>query len=428
MSESRTSFTGKWFSYVPADWDLKRIGDLVTQKITYGIVQPGDYDPNGVYLIRGQDYMTGWKDLSTFYKVKVDLHNRYRRSVVKGGDILLSIAGYVGTVAEVPQFISEANITQTTARISCNPNVLDSKYFLQFMQSSHGQLQSKRYGKGSAQEGLNLEDIESFLVPLPNIKEQKKIAEILSSVDKVIDLANLKISKLEFLKKSTVNKLLLVGINNTEFYSTELGDIPKSWKVTSIGENSAKVGSGVTPKGGSKVYGSSGIKLIRSQNVYPEQLKLDDVAYISQEIDESMSASRLSEDDVLLNITGASIGRCAVVPKNFGPANVNQHVCIIRINKNLLPRYLMYWLNSDYGQKEIMRFQAGGNREGLNFQQIRSLLIQTPTLSEQKRICEILDAISKEIFLRKEKRESLISLKKSLMQELLTGKVRVKVN
>lgn len=201
--------------------------------------------------------------------------------------------------------------------------------------------------------------------------------------------------------------------------------IPTGWQELKIEKLSSKVGSGVTPRGGASVYTANGIKFIRSQNVHFSGLKLSDVVYVSQEIHESMSGSQLKELDVLLNITGASIGRCTFVPKDFGEANVNQHVCIIRPNEKVDSVYLSQWLASDFGQNEIMKNQAGGNREGLNFQQIKSMEVILPFVSEQKKISAILTSVDDVIEKTQAQINKLKDLKTGMMQELLTRGVGV---
>lgn len=276
---------------------------------------------------------------------------------------------------------------------------------------------------------VNQSQLESLSVLLTtDTQEQQKIAEILTSVDEFIENTQSQIDKLEDLKKATMNELLTKGIGHTEFKDTEIGRIPKTWEVRTIGEISKKVGSGVTPRGGSSVYLDKGVKFLRSQNIHFNGLKLDDVAHISIEIHESMSATKLQEMDVLLNITGASIGRCTFVPKGFGEGNVNQHVCIIRTKDVVNSVYLSYWLSSDFGQNQIDRLQAGGNREGLNFQQIRAMTLPVPQASEQHSIVEILTSIDKDISNIQSHIDKTGELKESLMQDLLTGKVRVKVH
>ena len=183
-----------------------------------------------------------------------------------------------------------------------------------------------------------------------------------------------------------------------------------------IADLTSKVGSGITPKGGSNIYTRNGPKLIRSQNVHPGCLSLADAVCIPEEIHQSMNATRVEGGDVLLNITGASIGRCAIAPFDIGEANVNQHVCIIRSEPGEIDSsFLMHYLNSYGGQDQINRFQAGGNREGLNFAQIRSMEIPIPPHPEQKKIAEILSGIDHVIASNQNRIRSSQLLKKALI-------------
>jgi type I restriction enzyme S subunit len=153
-------------------------------------------------------------------------------------------------------------------------------------------------------------------------------------------------------------------------------------------------------------------------------LELDDVVFITQDQHESMAATQLQPNDVLLNISGASIGRSCVVPNDFIEGNVNQHVCIIRCGEALDPTFISSLLNSWHGQRMIMESQAGGNRQGLNFEQIRKFKINVAPLPEQKKIAEILSTWDAAIATVSRLIESKRKLKKGLMQQLLTGKRR----
>ena len=211
------------------------------------------------------------------------------------------------------------------------------------------------------------------------------------------------------------------------YKQTEVGVIPDDWSVKSIDEIAIKVGSGKTPFGGSNVYKNEGIPLVRSQNVGWGKLLLDDVAFITKEVHETFTGSELRENDILLNITGASIGRSALANEKLNGGNVNQHVCIIRVNKkNVEPKLLNSLILSTIGQDQIDSYQAGGNREGLNFSQIRSMLFPLPfDREEQTAIANALsdvDALIASI-------EKLITKKQAIktatMQQLLTGKKRL---
>lgn len=200
----------------------------------------------------------------------------------------------------------------------------------------------------------------------------------------------------------------------TEFQDTG------EWLSEDLGEHTDKVGSGITPKGGDKNYKSEGRPFVRSQNVGWGNLLLDDVAYIDEVTHSTFIASEIVENDVLLNITGASIGRSVVADKSIKGGNVNQHVCIIRTKANKIhPVFLNQFLLSQYGQNQIDSFQAGGNRQGLNFAQIRSFSIPLPPeIDEQQKISYCLSSIDKMITAQAQKIDALKAHKKGLMQGL----------
>lgn len=157
------------------------------------------------------------------------------------------------------------------------------------------------------------------------------------------------------------------------------------WSTEVLGGKTIKVGSGITPNGGDKNYKPEGRPFVRSQNVGWGCLILDDVVFIDEETHSSFPSTEIKEDDVLLNITGASIGRSAIASLEVEGGNVNQHVCIIRTKKEeLSPLFLNQFLISQAGQNQIDSFQAGGNRQGLNFAQIRSFLVPIPPSIEEQ--------------------------------------------
>lgn len=192
-----------------------------------------------------------------------------------------------------------------------------------------------------------------------------------------------------------------------------------------IKDLATKVGSGVTPKGGASVYQNNGIPLFRSQNVTNGGFLLDDIAYISEEIHKSMIGTRLMPNDVLLNITGASIGRCYYLPKNFKEGNVNQHVCIIRPKVNVvIPAFLYYNLISAVGQQMIDVCQTGANREGLTKEDICNFEFDIPSLADQQRMVTYLDTkhseIDHQVSLLTSKRDAYLRLKKSIINHAVT--------
>ena len=163
-------------------------------------------------------------------------------------------------------------------------------------------------------------------------------------------------------------------------------DIPDEWEWVRLGDLVNKLGAGSTPTGGREVYTNSGTKFIRSQNVWNDGLSLDGVAFISETINEKMSGTIVKAKDILLNITGASIARCALVPDDFDSANVNQHVMIIRLVEPEIRKFIHICMISPYIYDLIMSVQVGVSREGLSIGKLEKFVLPFPPLAEQERI------------------------------------------
>ena len=176
-----------------------------------------------------------------------------------------------------------------------------------------------------------------------------------------------------------------------------LGELPEHWDVKRLGFLCSKIGSGKTPQGGRGVYVNAGVLFIRSQNVYDDGLILKDVAFITDETDNEMSSSRVNPGDILFNITGASLGRTCLVPDNFPLANVDQHVCIIRLSDRKLRQFVAIALKANCTKAQIAVAQTGAAREGLNFRHVSKLAFAKPPIDEQSSIVRFLDHADRRI-------------------------------
>jgi type I restriction enzyme, S subunit len=197
------------------------------------------------------------------------------------------------------------------------------------------------------------------------------------------------------------------------------------WSWVRLGDYSTKIGSGLTPLGGHRAYQQSGIPLIRSQNVHLTRFESAGLVFISAEQDEEMAGSRVQDRDVLLNITGASIGRVCVAPPEICPANVNQHVCIIRTDGRLDPDFLAFYLASPAVQKSIMDSQAGATRQALTKAQIEEFQVPWCEVSSQRRIAarlhEQLVAVAEARAALQAQIETLDTLVHAVLRESLTN-------
>ena len=296
-----------------------------------------------------------------------------------------------------------------------------------------------RLANGLTRYGLTNTVVENTPIWLPEPPEQHRVAGILRGIDEAISKTEALIAKLKAIKQGLLYDILTRGLDDNgelrepekhpeQFRKTTLGRFPVAWDVTTINDLAAHVGSGITPTGGSNVYKREGVLFIRSQNVTFDGLLLNDVAYIDERTHRMMARSEIFAHDVLLNITGASIGRCCAMPEGLGLANVNQHVCAIRIAE---PRredavFLSAILGSYIGQNQIDRLNAGSNRQGLNYRQLRSFFVPWPKDSnERTALAARIKSAESRIQAEQGYLSKLKCIKKGLMRDLLTGRVRV---
>ena len=209
-----------------------------------------------------------------------------------------------------------------------------------------------------------------------------------------------------------------------------IGEIPMEWSIERLKYRTNKIGSGATPLGGAEIYETEGILFLRSQNIYNGGLKIEDAFYITDRIHKEMNRTHVKKNDVLLNITGGSIGRSTIYNLS-DEANVNQHVSIIRCSQNLWPKFLYYFLISPTGQEQIFNNQQGGNRESLTFEMIGNFILAMPGYLEQTKIANFLDRETDRFDLIIEKSNASIkklqAYRKSVIYEAVTKGLDKKV-
>ncbi len=318
---------------------------------------------------------------------------------------------------------------------------IDAAFVHELVRSVPFQWELQVRSKGIWISRLQLTD-ESFLdapFPLPSLEEQTAIVRYLNYTDgrirRYISAKQKLIKLLEEQRQIIINRVVTMGINPDVHLKpsgeTLLGDVPAYWNIVRLRFLSTKTRSGVTPLGGSMIYQREGVPFLRSQNIHFGGLKLEDVAHIPIALHEQLKATHVLPGDVLLNITGASIGRVCSVPKEFNEGNVNQHVCIIRPKiTRILPEYLAAYLSTPYVQQEINIEQNGASRQGLTYDCIRAIKILLPPLEEQKQIVKMAQEQSQSIFssINDVEREInfLREYRTSLIAAVVTGKIDVR--
>lgn len=414
-----------WLGKIPSSWSQKNIGSLYTLRNTK--VSDTEYPPLSVTM-KGVV-----PQLET--AAKSDAHDD--RKLVKKGDFAINsrsdrrgscgISNYDGSVSLINTIL--------TPRGEMNPSFYDWLFHTiqfgdEFYKNGHGIVDDLWT--------TSWQEMKKITVVVPPLSEQVAIANYLNDeVEKVDDLLediSISIEEYKDWKIAIIFEALTKGLNSDVKYKdcgiNWIGEIPSHWNISKIKYGVTKVGSGKTPRGGAEVYSDEGVLFLRSQNVYDTGLYLDNPTYISEEVDEEMANTRVYPGDVLLNITGGSIGRCCVFPEGVGSANVNQHVSIIRVKRNVfLPEYIHYYWMSALGKNAIGIYQTGGNREGMSADAIKNSPIPVMPIDEQKSIIDYLDPICSNIDALIMEKSSLIKdleeYKKALIFECVTGKRKV---
>ena len=234
---------------------------------------------------------------------------------------------------------------------------------------------------------LNQEKMRSIEIPIGPVKEQKSIVDYLDSafakIDAMKDNAEKALNEAKALFQASLKEML---------------EPKEGWEEKTLKDLTSKIGSGATPKGGRKVYIEKGCHLIRSMNVQYNEFKYDDLAHITDEAAEQLKGVEIQENDVLFNITGASIARCCVVPSDALPARVNQHVSILRLKQDVLPRFLSFIMNSPKHQRELLEIgEAGSTRQALTKTDLENHVICYPSLDNQNKLLITLDSLKSKV-------------------------------
>ena len=267
--------------------------------------------------------------------------------------------------------------------------------------------------------GVSMNKFKSIELPHPSLPEQQRIVSILDKAFAAIDKA-----------KANAEQNLQ---NANELFESYLQGVfenkGEGWEEKTLKKLATKIGSGATPRGGQKSYKTEGISLVRSMNVHDSEFREHNLAYIDEKQAKELDGVTLQENDVLLNITGASVARCCVFPIEYLPARVNQHVSIIRPKKDMLDsRFLNLLLTSKpYKDQLLLTGEQGATRQAITKAQIETFKILLPGLEEQQTIVRQLDALRAETqkleAVYQKKMDNLEALKKSILQKAFAGEL-----
>jgi type I restriction enzyme S subunit len=406
---------------VPEDWEVKPIGseiDLLT-----GFPFSSDkYASTGIKLLRGSNIKRGktdWSEEITEYWDKVTFE--LRPYVLNEGDIVVAMDGsLVGrSFARLSKKDVPALLLQRVARIRSNK--IDMGYLKEYVCSDYFTKYCDSVKTVTAIPHISPQDIRKFIIPLPPTKEeQSAIAEVLSDTDALIESLNKLIEKRKNIKQGAAQELL-TGKKRLPGFNEE-------WEMKKLGEECELITKGTTPTSIGKDFKKTGINFIKIEALDENgNILKDNITFIDSETNRLLKRSILRENDILISIAGA-LGRVAIVTKDILPANINQALSISRLKKDtkINARYLFHFLSSFKIKKHIELVSVQGAQANLSLENISDLPIEYPSFPEQTAIAQVLADMDSEIEEVEQERDKYKKLKIGMMQQLLTGRIRLK--
>lgn len=345
--------------------------------------------------------------------------------LIKAGTVLMSFKLSIGKVAiaGVPLYTNEA-----IAAFTPNKTKLENSFLRYALPHFVGHVETDQAVKGVT---LNKAKLKSLVLLLPPLHEQRRIAEILSSVDEAIATTRAVIEQTRKVKQGALERLLTEGIGHTRFKQTEIGEIPEGWEVATLEELLADIPNPMRsgPFGSalkSEELVDSGVPFLGIDNIQVEQFIRNYKRFLSEDKFRQLRRFAVNPNDVVITIMG-TVGRCCVVPPDIGEAVSSKHIWAMSLNRERYIAELACW-QMNFAPWIVSKFTTsaqGGIMSAINSGILRKLVFPVPGLEEQRQIFQVWQSFQSELEVEQAKLQNLENLKSALMSDLLTGRKRV---
>ena len=425
-----TRFKETKIGRIPQEWTFAKLSEVVELRHGY---QFRDYDftKSGIAVVKIGNLIDGNLYLNDATFIDANRLSDFDNYVVRNGDLLMSLTGNIGRVVEVKGLETPVLQNYRVGRFSPRGNKMIKRYLKYALSSELLTKQINKFANQTAQANFGKKDLDklSLFYPVP-LPEQRKIAEILSTVDEAIEKTDAIINKTRQLKKGLMQKLFTEGIGHTRFKETRIGRIPEEWEIKPLGElGDFFKGTSI----GANEIVEKGIPCIRYGDIYVEYENDSYVTRFSAFISEDTAkhSRKIETGDILFAGTGETqedIGKCVAYTRGE-EAYAGGDLIVFRPRKEyqLNSLFLAYCLNCGDVRKAKIRLGQGLSIFHIYSKHLKIVDVPIPLVSEQNKITEILSELDTKIETEQAFKSELEQLKKGLMQVLLTGKVRVKV-
>ncbi|PKG52341.1 restriction endonuclease subunit S [Olleya sp. 1-3] len=339
----------------------------------------------GIPFIRGVNFKKGIVSMKDMLYISPEKHEQLRKGHLKKGDVLCANRGMIGKVAMLPDSFEKANLNSQLAWFRCIDKV-QSKLLYYQLQDVNVTDQMNNLTTGTALKQLPIGNVKKIKLKIPPLPEQQRIVAKLDELFGYLDTLKTRLNNIPQILKNFRQAVLTQAVTGKLTEEWRVGKELEEWSIVNLKDITTKIGSGSTPRGGSESYKEEGIPLVRSMNIHFNGIKSKGLAFIDEEQAERLKNVIIQENDILLNITGASIGRVCIAEKSIVGGRVNQHVTIIRLNDDNSPEYVNMYLASSLIQNYIFNENYGVTRQALTKTQTQNLEINIPPKEEQTEI------------------------------------------
>lgn len=396
-------------------WERKALGEL--SNTTSGGTpsrKRKDYYDGSIPWVKSGELNDDYIENTSEYISQLGLKNSSAKLFAPG---TLLIALYGATVGKTSILRIFAATNQAVCGITPSAE-LDTEYLRYHLVFLRPKLLGHRYG--GAQPNISQRIIRNLEVDYPSLPEQKSIASILSTVQQAIDAQKRIIETTRELKKALMQQLFTEGLRNEPQKQSEIGPIPKSWKVVPLIDVAEKPQYGLT----ASAQKSGHVKLLRITDITNEGINWKTVPYCSVP-KKKIDNLRLKSDDIVIARIGATTGKSYII-KDPPAAVFASYLIRIQVRKKVRPGFLMQFFQSRTYWRQIDANKNSSLKKGVNSSILSKLLLPLPALTEQERISETLAAPDRKIEIASAKRQELQELFRTLLQDLMTAKARIK--
>ncbi len=422
--------------FVPEGWISKQLIDCSVDGISNGVFCDPNKVGSGYKLINVYEMYQGYGiDVNLTRRLQLD-EKEFIKNKVSYGDVFftrssLKLEGIAYCNINL-SYDSDITYDGHLMKIVPNKSLVYPEYLARYCLSDFARKFFISTAKHSTMTTIAQSDIAPLQVLIPPLPEQQKIAAILTSVDKVIEKTQAQINKLKDLKTGMMQELLTRGVGvdgkpHTEFKDSPVGRIPKGWAVVPLEElvkNDKKITYGIVQAG---PHYEGGVPYIRVSDMSSRHLTKKGMLLTSPEIARKFERSSVRAGDIVYALRGM-IGHVHIVPSELNGANLTQGTARISPSENINTNYLLWAMRSPYVALQNDLEAKGSTFKEVTLASLRQIHIAVPSGREQQCISSSLSSIESRIYTTEDKLNHLKALKKALMQDLLTGKVRVKVD